>query len=541
MPSYTIFAKTHRPSGIKRRHPSHSSSHTALAPAIVGAAVILLCLALTPVLLVQIPPLVDYPNHLARIHILADGGHNQFLRQYYEIHWDLLPNLAIDLLLPPLLLVVSIETAGKLFLGLILIFLAAGTMALHRALHHRWSPWPLLAFFFLYNSVLLWGFLNYLLGLGLALLTCALWITLRNRAARLLVPLFSVLALVLFFAHLFAFGVFALVVLSYESASWWRERHGGGRDRDSSLAKALPTIVLPLLLLPLSPTFRTGPADYPFWLRGLPPPPAVTFLPLNVKVEAFKGVLRTEHQGLDRVTAVLLVSLVGVGLVRRQWSLHPSMYLPLAATLGAALAMPASIGTTTVVDIRMPVVVVLLAIASSDWPNRRRRWFLPVALVFSLLFVMRMAVITEGWLETDRHYRQFTAALDQLPEGTRLLSAIKLASYDADSPRDSRVPELRPLVNLSCWSIIRRSAFVSNLFTAPGQQPVQLTPPMRSLLTVEEFLAQAVPIPWDRFRTQYDYVVVRRTQTLRPPVPSDFVPVVQGEEFALYRLPERQP
>jgi len=155
--------------------------------------------------------------------------------------------------------------------------------------------------------------------------------------------------------------------------------------------------------------------------------------------------------------------------------------------------------------------------------------------------VVRMGVVTEGWVETDRHYRQFIAALDQLPEGTRLLSAIKLASYDANSPRASRIPETRPLVNLSCWGIIRRSAFVSNLFTTPGQQPVQLTPAMRPLLTVEEFLAQAVPIPWDRFRTQYDYVIVRRTQTLRPPVPSDFIPVVQAEEFALYQIPQQQP
>lgn len=517
------------------------SSDTHLRRSILGAAGTLLVLALIPLVLVQIPPLVDYPNHMARVHILADGGQHPLLRQYYDIHWGLLPNLAVDILLPSLLTVMSVETAGRLFLGFILTFLIVGTMALHRALHHRWSPWPLLGFFFLYNSVFLWGFLNYVFGLGLALLSCALWITLRDRSAGLVIPLFSLLAVVLFFAHLFAFGVFALVVLSYEGASWWSHRHAGGRFMETSLGKALSTTVLPMILLILSPTFRTNPADYPFWLRGLPPPPAVTFLPLNVKLEAFKGTFRTEHQTLDRVTAVLLVSLVGVGLVRRRCSIRPSMYLPLTATMGAALAMPASIGTTAVVDVRMPVAVILLAIASSDWPDWRRRWFVPLACVFSLLFVMRMAVITEGWLETDRHYRQFIAALDQLPEGTRLLSAIKLASYDSNSPRDSRIPETRPLVNLSCWSIIRRSAFVSNLFSAPGQQPVQLTPAMRSMLTVEEFLAQGAPIPWDRFRTQYDYVVVRRTQTLRPPVPSDFVAVTQGEEFALYRIPERQP
>ena len=508
---------------------------------ILSAAGALLLVALIPLMLVQIPPLVDYPNHMARVHILADGGQHPFLRQYYEIHWGLMPNLAIDLLLPPLLTVVSIETAGKLFLGVILTFLAGGTMALHLAVHRRWSPWPLLAFFFLYNSVFLWGFLNYLFGLGLALFACALWIALRDRSPHLLVPLFSVIAVLLFFAHLFAFGVFALVVLSYESASWWNQRRAGESLREASLMKALPTIVLPLIFLALAPTFRTVPADYPFWLRGLPPPPAVTFLPLNTKIEAFKGVLRTEHQGLDRMTGMSLVGLIGVGLWRRRWFLHRSMFLPLAATLGAALAMPASIGTTAVVDVRMPVVVVLLAIASSDWPDWRRRWFVPLACALSLLFVVRMGVVTEGWVETDRHYRQFIAALDQLPEGTRLLSAIKLASYDANSPRASRIPETRPLVNLSCWGIIRRSAFVSNLFTTPGQQPVQLTPAMRPLLTVEEFLAQAVPIPWDRFRTQYDYVIVRRTQTLRPPVPSDFIPVVQAEEFALYHIPQQQP
>ena len=168
--------------------------------------------------------------------------------------------------------------------------------------------------------------------------------------------------------------------------------------RSPSLMKALPTIVLPLIFLALAPTFRTGPADYPFWLRGLPSPSGGDVSPLNTKIEAFKGVLRTEHQGLDRMTGMSLVGLIGVGLWRRRWFLHRSMFLPLAATLGAALAMPASIGTTAVVDVRMPVVVVLLAIASSDWPDWRRRWFVPLACALACSFVVRMGVVTEdGW------------------------------------------------------------------------------------------------------------------------------------------------
>lgn len=43
------------------------------------------------------------------------------------------------------------------------------------------------------------------------------------------------------------------------------------------------------------------------------------------------------------------------------------MYLPLGVVALAAVAMPSTIGATAVVDIRMPIVFVLLAIASLDW------------------------------------------------------------------------------------------------------------------------------------------------------------------------------
>jgi hypothetical protein len=231
----------------------------------------------------------------------------------------------------------------------------------------------------------------------------------------------------------------------------------------------------------------------------------------------------------------MLIGLIGIGLVLRRCSFLPSMYFPLGVIALVAVAMPSTIGTTAVVDIRVPIVFVLLAIAGLDWPVISRRWLIPVALTLGTLFVVRMAVITDHWRETDRHYRQFVQTLDQLPEGARLLSAIKLASYDA-SPGESRIPESMPMANLSCWGIIRRSAFVSNLFTAPGQQPVQLTPAFRPLLTVEEFLVQGAPIPWDRISKQYDYVVIRRAQRLSPPVPLTFIPFGSGEEFQFYRI-----
>lgn len=499
----------------------------------------LLGIALIPVILVHIPPLVDYPNHMARMHILADAGRSPWLSQYYEIHWDILPNLAMDMLVPPLTRFVSVETAGKVFIGLTFALLVGSVMTLHAALHRRWSPWPLLAVFFLYNSVFLWGFLNYLFGLGLALFACALWMILRKRPAALVIPVFSLVTTILFFSHLFAFGIFAMVILTYEFAQWWNHRRETARTLETPGWKALPGIALALLLLTMAPTFKSNPDDYPLWLRGSPPPSAVTLSPLTVKLESLKGTIRTEHQGLDRVTALALIGLAGIGLVLRRWCVLPSMYLPLVLVAVAAAVMPSTIGTTALVDIRLPIALVLLTIASSDWPITRRRWLVPVALILSTLFVVRMTAITDHWRETDRHYTQFVQQLDRLPEGARLLSAIMLASYYEWSPRASRVPEPMPMVNLSCWGVIRRAVFVSNLFSAPGQQPVQLTPAVRPLLTVEEFLLHAAPIPWNLISAQYDYVVVRRSQRLTPPVPLTFIPVGSGDEFQFYRTERR--
>src|ERR1700712_5414672 len=65
------------------------------------AAVFALCFAVAavPVLVVQTLPLFDYPNHLARMHILAHPD-DAVLQRFYEIRWQLLPNLAMDGVVP---------------------------------------------------------------------------------------------------------------------------------------------------------------------------------------------------------------------------------------------------------------------------------------------------------------------------------------------------------------------------------------------------------------------------------------------------------
>src|SRR5579862_9898961 len=79
---------------------------------------VLTCL---PIWLVAYPPLVDYPNHLARMYILYHHGDVEVFQQRYDRVAEVVPNLAMESIVIPLQAVVPVEVAGKIFLSLVLL------------------------------------------------------------------------------------------------------------------------------------------------------------------------------------------------------------------------------------------------------------------------------------------------------------------------------------------------------------------------------------------------------------------------------------
>ncbi len=142
-----------------------------------GLVYVVLALAvLLPLALVDIPGLVDYPNHLARLHILTAIDSDPALAENYQVAWGAMPNLAMDLVMQPLAAVLPLEKAGRAFVVLTMLALVIGTLALHRVLHGDIGLWPTAVFMLLYNHLLIMGFLNYLFATGLALALFAGWI-----------------------------------------------------------------------------------------------------------------------------------------------------------------------------------------------------------------------------------------------------------------------------------------------------------------------------------------------------------------------------
>src|SRR6202795_2002228 len=105
--------------------PASDRSVAMVVVALLAAA------SLLPVLLVPIPAMVDYPNHLARMYILSASG-TPDANPYYQTAWALYPNLAMDLAIPQMARLFGVETASRLFLLISQIGIVSGAMVLER-------------------------------------------------------------------------------------------------------------------------------------------------------------------------------------------------------------------------------------------------------------------------------------------------------------------------------------------------------------------------------------------------------------------------
>lgn len=492
--------------------------------ALVGGFIALLAVTVAPVLLVRLPPLVDYPNHLARMAVLSASGPAIGLGTFYSVDWRPLPNLAMDALVPLLVRMMPIEWAGKAFIVLTFALLAGGTMLLHRVLFGRWSAWTLLAFLLLYSRVFIWGFLNFLFGVGLCLTSIAVWIFLRDRALALAIAISSAMALLLYLSHLFALAGYALVIVAYEIGRLRSDDRKGGRTF-IRFAAIVPQFILPASLFLLTASGTGGSIEYGRFVR---------------KFDLFFTLFNNYSLTLDAVTFAAALAALAAGLVTGSVVVHRTMVLPLVALLAAHFALPSKILTASGVDHRLPVLLGFIFLASSTpvIAGAATRTVITAAILGFLL--VRMAVVASHWRQSDALYTSALAILDHLPTGSRLAVAHPpgLVNVFRDSP---------PLVHLPTMAVITREAFVPTLFAYASQQPISLRPPYAALAAAappEAFWSalvagNAAPDRVTAALCQYDFIAFVDRQPFRVG-PSDILaPETVGESLQLFRTLHR--
>ena len=136
---------------------------------------ILAAMLLAPVWTAAFPPLLDYPNHLARAFVLSHLNDPNFAFQnFYRSDWGAYPYLGMDASLAVLVRLFPIETAGRVFLSLCALALPGAVWFFLRQAQpeaEAASFWPLLI---AYNVFFLEGFLNFDLSLAVGFLTLGL-------------------------------------------------------------------------------------------------------------------------------------------------------------------------------------------------------------------------------------------------------------------------------------------------------------------------------------------------------------------------------
>jgi hypothetical protein len=444
-------------------------------------------------------PLYDLPDHIARQHILfGDGAPGA--AQYYEAQWRLLPNLAMEGFVFLFHRLIGVEGAVRLFLAVTAAQLFWGALAVSRALHGRISRLGVLAALFVYNGPFLLGFVNLCFGLGMALWVFALWLGSRDRGWAL--PVFAALASLILVAHLFAFAVYALMVLAHEAAFLLRTKR---REWKSLLPSLLPLLHL---LVPLAIYFGLMPREV---MAG-----GFHYAPLLLKFAELRSAAGFYNPLFDALS--LLVLLLFSLAVLRRIEIDRDLTLPLAALALAYFLLPHQLGEGTFVDYRMPAIAALLLAGSFDWrPGAAPRRRSAEAFILAL-FLLRWGVTVVQWQSWQGDFAEYRAAFAQLPEGAKLLPL----SADANLVDPEEHP---PLAHMASLAVTLRGALIPSLFADLGHEILTYRAPYRDLAT---------QLPTAALAPYFDYVLLIRPEEIANPPP--YETISRGRTFVLGRL-----
>jgi hypothetical protein len=426
---------------------------------------------LAPLFVVDVPPLLDYPNHLARMYLLAFGQHDPILSRMYAQHWAIIPNLAIDLVLPELVRLLPIYVAGRIMLAATLLLPVIGMIAYHRAVFRVRSYWPLAGGLIAYNALFILGFMNFQLSIGMALLVAAGWMRWRTRHPLVVALCGGVATTSIFFMHLFGLG-FLAVLVGTEELSWlWRHQ----ADRSVVLRRLWRhgLILFAAFLAPAALYFMA-----PFSEVGGP----MTWLPWIHKTLWLLEPFLTYDGPIDWLVALLFLLLIHALWQFGRLRAAPGIGSAILILLALYLACPFVMMHTGYIDARFPLMIGVLAFAGIRPVRLSPGVRGAIAAVLALTFLARTASLATVWYGHNRDVADMRQVISAVPPGSRVLVVVvdpqDAPDYWNTLPRGRSIPEYSRIeFHLPALLLIERKAFWPCLFTMRAKQPLVPLPP----------------------------------------------------------------
>lgn len=491
-----------RPADLAARfHPIGKTGAPASRGQCLSATAALAAVLVLPLFFASVPPLVDYPNHLARFAVLAASGADPTLDRLFAVDWAFYPNLATDLLAAVLARSLPLDVAGRLVIACAILVPVAGVVALHRTLHGAWRAWPWIAALTAYNAVLTFGFLNYVVGIGVALLGAAALIAVDGRGTGLRAAVAGTCGAAALLCHLIAFALFVLLAAAAGLAS----ADHGGDDAARTPRRAPGRRFAAAAALALA---AAGPALALYSLFG----PERTFVGGGALAEAVQQVLAdglfseplqrllwlaspftAPGAVLDGPSLLLVLAVPGFALLTggRLRVAAPALLAAVALAAGFAL-LPINLGDNGLVYRRLALPLALVGIAALD-PIFGRRDAAATAVACVVMLVGARAALTAWtWSGQEALLRDLRTAIAPIEPGKRILATRDGAATYRVEPGEggARVVFHRAIAyaHLPALVVPERGAYWPLVFAAPGKHPIRAHPPFDELAQHDGYL-----------------------------------------------------
>ncbi|QUD88934.1 hypothetical protein [Phenylobacterium montanum] len=471
-----------------------------------------------PILLFAHPALCDYQNHLARIWLIANDMPGRPAVPFYSVDWGhITSDLGVDLAARLLGGVLTADQIGRLCLSAAVMLPPLGAILLNRRVFGGGNATQLLIPFFAWTLTVLAGFLNYQIGLGLALLFAALDPIFKARGAAVLMAARCLCGVILFLDHALALLFYSLLIGALTFGPTGPGAQPIGPRLVRSIAAAFSGFV-PVLLLSLA--YRVTPGNHHPAGAGL----KYAWNTLSDTLLALTSPLVSYDLRIDAILAVLLAGAVLFALWKGKIRLHAGLVGLALVLLIIQPFLPSATPQGGWTDRRLPIMalLVLLSGVQATFPARRA-----AGLVFALaafgLVILRTAWIGWSWQGAERLSDEVAAAMSAVPAGAAVLPVQHVASPAelAAAPRGRFIFHHEATYrHLQAMALPDHGAFVPTEFAQRGVHPIRLQSPWDQIANPEggelasvDALSDARLIPANAsyvraWRSRFDYVLV---------------------------------
>jgi len=412
--------------------------------AFIAAIAILLLL---PVWIVRDPPLVDYPNHLARYYVLAHlQDPNLHLSQFYASRWQASPYVALDVLAVFLQKLLPLDIVGRLILSISLLSLPLACYVFLRQVDYDSRYLAAWALVISYGPLFLGGGVNDVLSTALCFWLLALCLKYLAKPDWKLWLGLLILATLLYFTHLFGFAMGAMIVFIYCVLTRQNVRR----------LFAATSIFVPGVVIYLLAFFR----GRSYWLKE--ENPAYRY---QIDVAEKLVLLSNPFRGYGpKSTTLVLIALISCLIVavwrNREFRLNHVWLWVTTATFVVYLLLPPNFH---LMDWRILPFLFILSLSVAKVGPRAR----VLGAIGLLMFVVRSFEVDRTFTSRQHQLAEWHRSFEAIPRYSRVFPIVRLEDEGYN----------RAYMHFWAYGVIERGWFSPNMFHSIGIHPLALDTP----------------------------------------------------------------